>query len=204
MKNLFLASILIISLIHNAQAMGSKRPSTTSSIPQTSIVIDKPTIDFGADLDQDEYLNAASIVGPSVDQFQKQFALSEVRTKINPDNADKCFNDEKSHDIFSEQISYYSALMIKGAPAMIGVIGSYYGTSENDNNYFPTSLIRHPLCAVTKSTLGKTLKNIPTQSTIDKLNNYSLKVNLLRKQVIAGDMKAKAELLSVWSRVFYA
>ena len=194
--------MLLISNIQHAEAMGSKRPRTTPSGPQSPISTDKPTLDFGADLDSSEYLNVASIVGPSVDQFQKQTELSEVRTIINPDIVDKCFEDEKSHDIFSEQISYFSALMVKDVPAMIGVIGSYYGTSENDNNYFPTSLIRHPRCGVTKSTLAKTLKNIPNQLTIDKLNNYSSKVNTLRKQVIAGDMQAKAELLSIWSRFF--
>jgi hypothetical protein len=216
MKKSILLSIILISFINSAQAMGSKRPSTGSggtatptpkpSPTPTPIPIPiptvKPKIDLGPDLDPTEYLNASAIVGPSVDQFQHQSALSDVRSIVNVDNVDKCFSDDKSHDLFSDQISYYAAMMFKDTPAMVGVIGSYYGTSDNDNNYYPTSLIRHPLCAVTAATLGKTLKNVPSQTTIDKLNRYAGKVNSLRNQVIAGDMKAKTELLNTWSRFF--
>lgn len=206
MKQCFLFSIIFVSFIHSANAMGSKRPASGSLVNTTPtaipVSVEKPKIDLGPDLDPTEYLNTSALVGPSVDQFQKQSALSEVRSIINLDNVDKCFTDDRPHDLFSDQISYYAAMMFKDVPAMVGVIGSYYGTSDNDNNYFPTSLIRHPLCAVTSTTLGKTLKNVPSQLTIDKLNRYSLKVNSLRKQVIAGDMKAKIELLNTWSRFF--
>ncbi|MBC7539497.1 MAG: hypothetical protein H7281_11800 [Bacteriovorax sp.] len=214
MKKSILLSIILISFTFEALAMGSKRPSTgtggnTTPAPTPSpihspapIPTAKPKIDLGPDLDPTEYLNTSAIVGPSVDQYQKQSALSDVRNIVNVDNVDKCFSDDKSHDLFSDQISYYAAMMFKDTPAMVGVIGSYYGTSDNDNNYYQTSLIRHPLCAVTAATLGKTLKNVPSQTTIDKLNRYAGKVNSLRNQVIAGDMKAKAELLNTWSRFF--
>lgn len=200
MRNFFWIGIIFISS-QAAYAMGAKRP-VPSKTPPPSTVPSLPKLDLGPDLDPMEYLNTSAIVGPSVDQYLKQSALSLVRTSVNQDNIDKCFSDDKSHDLFSDQISYYSALMIKDTPAMVGVIGSYYGTSENDNNYFPTSLIRHPLCNVTAATLGKTLKNVPSQTTIDKLNRYSSKVNALRNQVIEGDMKAKVELLNTWSRFF--
>ena len=53
--------------------------------------------------------------------------------------------------------------MMDDTPAKVGVIGSYYGTSSNDLNYFPVSLMRHPLCNVTSSTLSTTLtKNVPS------------------------------------------
>ena len=54
------------------------------------------------------------------------------------DNVDKCFNDDESHDIFSDQISYYTAMMFKDMPAMVGFVGSSFGTSENDKiDYSP-------------------------------------------------------------------
>lgn len=183
--------------------MGSKRAAFKSESSKASPVVKvEPTIDFGADLDPLEYLNASAIIGPSVDQSQNQMELTTPRSSQNPDIVDKCIKDENSHDIFSDQISYYAALMHSDVPAMVGGIGSYYGTSENNAQYFPTSLIRHPLCVQTVSTLKKTLKNVPSQKTIDKLNRYTNKVNSLRNLVIAGDMSAKVELLHTWSRFF--
>lgn len=187
--------------------MGSKRPSTgsgnSSSAPTApSTPPAKPTIDLGPDLNSDEYLNASSVVGSSVDTYKKLNELTQTRVSINGDTVDKCFIDNTPHDQFADQISYYTQMMIKDVPAMVGMIGSYYGTSENDSNYFPTSLIRHPLCNVTKSTLSQTIRNVPSQATIDKLNAFANAVNALRSDVLKGDMKAKAELLSLWSRFF--
>ena len=187
MKNLFLFVLISISNTLSVSGWASSN---------------RPSIDLGPDLDSTEYLNASATVGPGVDQFQNLSELTTVRSIVNPDEVDKCFEEDKVRDIFSEQISFYTALMIKDTPAMIGAIGSYYGTIENDINYFPTSLIRHPLCTVTTETLQKTMKNVPPQSTINKLNRYALKVNSLRELVIKGDMKAKAELLTEWSRFF--
>lgn len=192
----------------NSFAMGAKRPgkpaenSTPSQGNSPLPTVPVPSIDFGEDLKQDEYLNASSVVGPSVDGFKKQDELTKVRTSVNADIADKCFDDNQPHDQFADQISYYSQTMIKDVPAMVGFIGSYYGTSENDANYFPTSLIRHPLCSVSANTLSQTIKKVPSQSTIDKLNQFANAINTLRSEVIKGDQGAKAELLSLWSRFF--
>jgi len=201
--------ILLCLVISSAQsfAMGSKRPrnpggsSTPSQNPLPTVPV--PTIDFGQDLNADEYLNASSVVGPSVDAFKKLSELTKIRSIVNDDTADKCFDDNEPHDQFADQISYYSQKMIKDIPAMVGAIGSYYGTSESDSNYFPTSLIRHPLCQVSSSSLSQTIKNVPSQSTIDKMNQFANAVNSLRTDVISGDQTAKAELLSLWSSILF-
>ncbi len=162
----------------------------------------KPTIDLGPDLDKDEYLNTSSIVGSAVDFYKGQSELSKARVSVNIDSIDKCSQGTNTRDQFVDQISYFTQLMIKDTRAFVGMVGSSYGTSDNDANYFPTSLIRHPLCLVSKSTLKKTLRNIPSQNTIDKLNILANSVNTLRMDVIKGDMKAKVELLNLWSRFF--
>lgn len=189
-----------------AHSFGARRPSPAKP-PQTTPVETPapspvPTIDLGADLDPEAYLESSAITGPSVDQYQNLNELSEARSIINTDNVDKCSAANSARDIFSEQISYYTALMFKDTPAMVGMIGSYYGTSQNDNAYFPTSLIRHPLCNVTSSTLSKTMKNVPGHSTIDKLNRFSANVNKLRTEVLNGNTSAKVELLHTWGRFF--
>ncbi len=186
--------------------MGARRPKPMPSpSPSPNKPTTQPTIDLGADLNSDEYLNVSSVIGQSVDIYVNQNELTKNRNQVNSDasdSVDKCNLDKDPHDQFSDQISYYTQMMIKDVPAMVGMIGSAYGTSENDSNYFPTSLIRHPLCNVSPTSLGQTIKNVPSQNTISKLNIFANNVNSLRSEVLKGDMKAKVELLSLWSRFF--
>lgn len=154
------------------------------------------------DLDPEAYLETSAIVGPRVDQYNDARELLKVRSIVNQDNVDKCFKDEKEHDLFSDQISYFTAMMFKETNAFVGAIGSYYGTSANENAYEKISLISNPLCPVSAKTLAKTLKNVPAQSTINKLNRFASNVNDLRTRMIEGDAKAQNELLNVWGAFF--
>lgn len=193
-------------------AMGSKRPSTGSSsgssgtgtttpTPTTPDSL-KPTLDLGDRLDGQEYLNISAEIGAAVDDARGNTALMKRRSSVNTDQVDKCFSDDNDHELFADQISYYVSELLNDTPAMVGVIGSYYGTSSSDNNYFPTSLIRHPLCTSTTSSLGSTINKVPAQSVINKLNAFTNEVNDLRKAVLQGDMKAKADLGKTWTRFF--
>ncbi len=205
-KNLICLFLFLISL-QNAHGMGAKRPSppTTPKAPTTpqptpSI---KPTLDFGAKLDPSDYLDSSAEIGPKVDDDQNDNELSGVvREKINNDGVDKCFIDDRSHDYFSDQISYYTLLMMEDTEAYVGFIGSLYGASANDSNYFPTSLIRHPLCVVTTASLKKTINKVPSQKTITRLNNFANSINAMRQSVLDGDLKAKKALLSTWTKLF--
>lgn len=195
-------------LISEVSAMGAQRPKAptapVSNPSSPSSII--PTLDFGAELSLEDYLDSSSEIGPQVDDFYNDNELVGVsREKINGTtdiSKDSCFKDEDSHEYFANQISYYTAEMMDDVPSMVGFIGSSYGTSTNDNNYFPTSLIRHPLCNVNSASLSATIKKVPGQATIDKLNRYANKVNSLRKAVLEADQSAKKELLSTWSGFF--
>lgn len=203
--------------------MGAKKPSTGTTTPTTPTAPVEstpsvpttptapvatspaltPTLDFGDELQQDEYLNSSAEVGPKVDTFRSDDELSgKAREMVNTDSVDKCFDDNDAHAYFAEQISYYANEMLSDVPAKVGFIGSSYGTSSDDSNYFPTSLIRHPLCTSTAKSLGSTIKKVPGQTTIDKLNRFETTVNTLRQEVLNGDMEAKKELLGTWSKFF--
>jgi hypothetical protein len=189
-KTLYLLLLFVLaSFISNTQA-------------SESLHAPKPTLEFGAPLDRDAYKNSASEIGHQVDDIKNGTALLGSRTIINIDSVDKCIDEKVANDFFSEQISYYASKMIEDVPAMVGTIGEYYGTSSNDADYFPTSLIRHPLCHSTSATLSKTINKVPKQSTIDRLNIFADEVNSLRSAVLAGDHEAKKELLSTWTRLF--
>lgn len=203
---IFMLTLLCSTLMAaDANAMGSKRPKpspapTTPSQPSPSI---QPTLDFGPELSPEDYLNSSAEIGPQVDDSQSDDELiGAQRSMLNTDSVDQCFNDEETHEYFADQISYYTQEMINDVPAKVGFIGSYYGTSSDDNNYFPTSLIRHPLCTVSSSSLSATINKVPGQATIDKLNTFARTVNTLRQEVLDGDQSAKKELLNTWTKLF--
>lgn len=128
--------------------------------------------------------------------------IGAQRLIMNNDSVDHCFKEEDGHEYFADQIAYYAQEMISDVPAKVGFIGSSYGTSSDDNNYFPTSLIRHPLCLSTSSTLSATMNKVPGQATIEKINRFATTVNSLRQEVLNGDQGAKKELLNTWTRMF--
>ena len=162
-----------------------------------------PKLDFGDKLSTDEYLNISSDIGPKVDNFRKDDELAgKTRQMINIDTIDKCFDDDEAHSYFSDQISYYAAEMLNNTPAKVGFIGSSYGTSSDDTRYIPTSLLRHPLCVSTSKSLSSTIKKVPNQTTIDKLNRFASSINALRLEVLNGDQTAKKELLGSWTKFF--
>ncbi len=202
--------LVALSLESTALAMGPKRPApaptptpTPTPTPAPAPVLPaKPTLDFGDRLEADAYLDSSSQIGPVVDDLQNGTELTDKREMANTDSVDKCTDPSLSSELFSEQISYYAGELINDVPAMVGFIGSSYGTSSNDSAYFPTSLIRHPLCQSSNSSLSQTMNKVPGSSTIEKLNSFAEEVNGLRSEVLAGDLNAKKELLSTWSRFF--
>lgn len=211
----FFVFLLILLCTEALFAMGSKKPSPNPTpipapvpvptpAPIPAPINNKPTLDFGENLESDAFLNSASEIGPQIDDSVGDDELMGVaREKANEnEKVDQCFNDSKDHTYFSNQISYYAQEMIEDVPPMVGFIGSLYGTSSNDQNYFPTSLIRHPLCIVNSTTLSKTMNKVPGNATIEKLNRFASEINGLRQNVLDGDRSAKVKLLSTWSRMF--
>lgn len=195
-KNLGLVALFFIIFssvfVSNVYASGSKMPE----------VSDVPGGGFGETpgLAPDEYLNVSTAIGSSVDNYKGSSQLTKTRTLINTDAVDKC--SAGNNDQFSDQISQSVAGMLNDTPAMVASVGSSYGTSSNESEYSPVSLMRHPLCTVSSSSLSKTLKKVPAQSTIDKANRFAAKVNKLRAASLMGDGAAKAELLSTWTKLY--
>ncbi len=197
------SALLCLFVSTNAHAMGAKKPTPTTPTTPPPTIPTNPTLDFGDKLSAEDYLDAAAEIGPQVDDSQNDNELiGSQRENMNVDQVDQCFNDQGEHHYFADQISYYVQEMIDDVPAKIGFIGSSYGTSTDDNAYFPTSLIRHPLCQVSSATLSKTMNKVPGQSTIDKLNRFAATVNSFRQDVLAGNQSAKKELLGTWTRMF--
>lgn len=189
-----------------AYAMGSRRPAPTptpSPLPPTETIPPKPVDPIGEKLPIDSYKEIANNVGFNVDKTADLNELSNFRTVINQDYVDSCLADRFEGTQFSEAISFFVQEMLEDTPARVSYISSYYGLSKNEKSYYPTSLIRHPLCFVSKNTLTKTLgKNIPSEPIIQKLNQFIARINDLRQNTINGDSASKTELQREWSTWF--
>lgn len=158
------------------------------------------------------YLDIAAINGDLIDSYYSKRELLKARTLKNVDQVDTCSETKNvsANDTFSDQIHYYTELMLSPVPAKVGVIGSYYSSPSNDNSYHPVSLVSHPLCIVSSSTLSQTLKKVPSSAVIEKINRFSSSINALREKIIkkTGEIsesekeEAHDELIKKWGKLF--
>lgn len=155
-------------------------------------------------IEQAVTLETSASVGAAVDEYKGSDQLQQAREMINEDKVDQCTVEKTgtSMDQFADQISHHVGSMLEPVPVSVGTIGGLYGAPTNDEGYDPSSLMSHRLCEVTKSSMAKTLKKVPSQSTIDKLNAFSAEMNELRDRAKLGDVNAKAELQKKWTKVF--
>ena len=214
-----ITTLSCLLLLTNAYAMGSKKPSGGSkpnppvtNPPVTTPPKETPPVDnplasagnFWVPLSENDYLDNATRIGRSVDDSQSSTQLVNIsRESVNEDRVDDCMPQASlNHNHFADQIAYYTNVLSNDFPARVGTIGSYYNSSSNDANYFPVSLISHPMCNVTSSTLSATVKKVPAAATITKLNNFVNKMNTLRLKVIEGNEEAKKDYHAEWTKLF--
>lgn len=192
-----------LSCVPKEELPVEKDDETETVIPEPEKP-DVPEVGGPPDTERVDYLYASDINTSLVDRYFSSTQLIKTRSLLNVDQVDKC-NATKNiyaNDNFGDQIHYYTELMLDRVPAQVGVIGSYYGAPSNDSSYHQVSLMSHPLCTVTASSLGTTLKKVPTASVITKLNNFTNKMNSLRTKALAGDSTAKEELIEGWGKLF--
>lgn len=219
-KNL-ITTLSCLLLLTNAYAMGSKKSgsgssnsggSTTTPVvttpPKEETPVDSNPLNsagnFWVPLSENEYLDNATRIGRSVDDSQNSSQLVNIsRDSVNEDRVDGCMPQATlDHNHFADQIAYYTNILSNDFPAKVGLIGSYYSSSSNDANYFPVSLVSHPMCNVTSTTLAATVKKVPGAATITKLNNFANKMNGLRLKIIEGSEEAKKEYHAEWTKLF--
>lgn len=210
LKNISYFLSFLAVLQTSSFAMGAKKPAPSKPIPPTEV--DSPPVSsptpptsggIGDQLPIDSYKEVGSQVGYNVDRIANLNELSKLRSLINDDQIDSCMPEKFDSEQFSESISFFVQEMLENTPSRVSYISSYYGLSNNEASYFPTSLIRHPLCLVSKSSLSTTLgKNVPSEGVILKINSFVSRMNDLRQKTIQGDAESKVELQKEWSTWF--
>lgn len=204
-SKLIVAALLTTVFSVSASAMG-KRPSGSSNSnsgssgssggtkpPSPSVpVIREPAAISDSITPEgfDPFVEVAAPIGRSVDGYYKSYReLLPTRSSQNSHYTDSCDTSVESKDAFSDRIAWAIELKMQPSKAQLSYVSSYFGLSSDANSYLPNSLISHPLCKVTSSTLNTTLggKNIPSAATITKINKFADLMNGYRREALAGN-----------------
>jgi hypothetical protein len=151
----------------------------------------------------DVFSEVATPVGNLVDSkyqsYRELIPLRDANASYKTDNVDLNLDNR---DRFADRIAYAVEVKMQPSKAGLGYVGSYYGLSSNENSYLPTSLVSHPLCAVTSSSLNTTLKgkNVPSAAVITKANTFASKMNEYRRGALAGDRASYVKASKLWSK----
>lgn len=151
----------------------------------------------------DTFREVSYPVGEVVDTIYKNNReLLPVRDAQQSYRTDNCDPQLEKNDRFADRIAYAVELKMQPSRAQLGYVASYFGLSKDVNSYLPNSLISHPLCNVTSSTLNTTLggKNIPSAATIKKANEFANKMNTYRREALAGDRQGYVKSSKLWSK----
>lgn len=144
-------------------------------------------------------------MGQSVDRYYKTYReLMPTRSSQNSHYTDSCDPGTEGKDTFADRIAWAVELKMQPAKAQLGYVGSLFGMSNDVNTYLPNSLLSHPICKVTSSTLNTTFggKNVPGSSTINKINRFADLMNGFRRQALSGDREGYKKASRLWSRYF--
>ncbi len=151
----------------------------------------------------DVFNEVAYPVGGIVDTTYKNYReLIPVRDAQQSYRTDNCDISLENKDRFADRIAYAVELKMQPSTAQLGYVASYFGLKSDVKTYLPNSLISHPLCNVTSSTLNTTLsgKNIPSAATIAKANEFANKMNTYRREALAGNRDGYVKASKLWSK----
>ncbi|MEN0057868.1 MAG: hypothetical protein AAGB31_03460 [Bdellovibrio sp.] len=142
-------------------------------------------------------------VGNLVDTTYKSYReLLVVRNAQQSYRTDNCDVDLEAQDRFSDRIAYAVELKMQPGRSQLGYVSSYFNLNKDVSTYLPNSLISHPLCSVTASTLNTTLagKNVPSAATITKINTFATTMNTYRRQALNGEREGYVKASKLWSK----
>jgi hypothetical protein len=229
MKNSILAAaVLVLSTLISSNALAAApRPPAEPKPPVTKPPVNKPPVSTPPESVQPPPIEASPIqqgpvtevngetlpsldsanevsypVGAQVDDYYKNYRqLLVQRSPASSHRLDSCDPNLDNSFRFADRIAYQVQLQMNDHKAEISSIASYYGLPKSSESYFPTSLIRHPMCNLTSSTLSQTINKVPSAAVIAKANQFVTRYNGYRQKALAGDPRAYAQLNRLWGRL---
>jgi hypothetical protein len=153
----------------------STPPTNDSSSPddQTSTQPRDPASDGSS---FDIYQEIAIPTGQAVDnQYPQSRELMVVRGSNQNFAVDKCDPEVQGKDRFADRITYAVNKRFENLKIDVGSsVAPLFGLSKDRNTYLANSLVSHPFCRVTETTLQNTFqgKRIPSAATIKKAQKF--------------------------------
>lgn len=148
------------------------------------------------------WLEVSDHVADVVDPKNGNDELSLRRTVEDFSRGDSCHADLDGQLRFADSIGFFINELSKEQKVQLQGIASFYNMSSNDANYFPVSLISHPLCRVTRTSLNSTIRNVPGNTTIALAQRFADDHNRYRQQALEGSAQGKEDLLKLWGEFF--
>ncbi len=148
------------------------------------------------------WLEIADHIADTVDPIFSNDELSIARTFEVFSRGDSCHEDLDEAPRFADAIGFFIKELSREQKVQLQGIASFYGMSSSDATYHPVSLISHPLCRVTRSTLSSTMRNIPGSTTISLAQRFADDHNRHRQNVLDGVQGAEEDLQKLWGQFF--
>lgn len=206
-KTNILIAVTLTTLLTSTSFAMAKKPINTddgSSAPNPPPVKEPPAISNPMTPDGFNVFTEVSYpMGEAVDKVYKNYReLLPVRNAQVSHASDNCDVALDGNDRFADRISYAVELKMQTSKAQLGYVASYFGLNKNVDTYLPNSLISHSLCTVTSGTLNTTLngKNVPSASTIKKINDFANRMNSYRREALAGNREGYVKASKLWSK----
>lgn len=201
----YLVVIFVVSFaIHNqAWALGS-RPPKDSAPPSAPAPAPTPTPD--PLLEPPPLPEPPGRVSEVTDQVDKQNSSTELakrRETVNSQEVDQCLVHPPR--TFAESIHWAVEQRMQPHRSQLGYVASAYGLPSRVSDFAEVSLMSHPLCPVTVTSLGTTLgssSKVPSAAVIAKLNSFVQRMNEWREDALAGDETAGEKIEMMWTRFF--
>jgi hypothetical protein len=151
-----------------------------------------------------DLVGLSQYIANTVDDIQNRSELGKGRTLSSAFPVDSCHKDLQGMDQFSDAIAYSVSELSKGRQIQLQSLGSIFGYSTNPSTYKDVSLISHPLCDVTSSSLRHTIpgRTLPDSATIALSQRFANEHNTYRKQILDGDSRGTERIQKHWGKFF--
>ena len=173
-------------------------PSPPPVEPPTPTVPPVPTEPVGDSTWQEN----AEYISDLVDGRFNNDELSKFRKAESFSRGDSCHQELQNANRFADAIAYFVEVLTQDQKVQLQGVASFYGMSSSDASYFPVSLTSHPLCRVTSSTLGNTIRNVPGSITIGLAARFADDHNRFRNLALAGNNEGENDLRKLWGTFF--
>lgn len=206
-KKIMIVSLVANSISFKTMAMSQKpipsnrnQPVTVKPPVREPAAVTTSLTPIGFDV----FNEVAYPVGGVVDSSYKNYReLIPVRDESLSHYTDLCDSTLDRKDRFADRIAYSVEIKMQPARAQLGYVASYFGLKSDVSTYLPNSLISHPLCNVTSTSLNSTLngKNIPSAATIKKANAFVDRMNQYRREALSGQRDGYVKASKLWSKM---